>query len=55
MTEEELKEQYDEMLDKMYPLESIACNRFSTLLREGDEIAYNEGFNNYCDSIERDT
>jgi len=55
MNEDELKEQYNEVLDEMYPLEGIACNPFSILLEKGDLVAYNEGFNNYCDAIERDT
>jgi hypothetical protein len=50
MTEHEAYQQYNDMLDEMYPLEGIACNPFSTLLREGDPVAYDCGFADYCDT-----
>jgi len=50
MTEQEAYEQYDEMLNELYPLDGIHCNPFSTLLKAGDQIGYHEGFLNWCDS-----
>lgn len=52
MTEQEAYEQYDDMLNELYPLEGYACNAFSILLANGDPIAYNCGFSDYCDSQE---
>lgn len=52
MTEEEAKQQYNNMLDELYPLEGIACNPFCILLQKGDPIAYEQGFLDYWDSID---
>ena len=49
MTEDQAYESYNDMLDEMQPLDGIACNQFSVLLREGDPTAYNCGFSDYCD------
>lgn len=52
MTENEAYQEYNDFLDEMQPLTGFACNPFSILLQEGDPIAYNCGFNDYCDSQE---
>ncbi len=52
ITETEAYDQYNDMLNELYPLEGIACNAFSTLLYEGDRIAYNCGFSDWCDSMD---
>ena len=50
MDEQEARRLYDAMLNEMYPLEGINCNPFSILLREGDPIAYDEGFSDWLDA-----
>ena len=50
MDETEAYEQYNNMLDELQPLEGIACNPFSILLKEGDPIAYDCGFADFCDA-----
>lgn len=50
MTEREAYKQYDDMLNELYPLDGIACNPFSILLAEGDPVAYECGFADYCDN-----
>lgn len=52
ITEEQAYTRYNEFLDELQPLEGMACNPFSQLLREGDPIAYNCGFNDFCDGQE---
>ena len=54
MTEEQAYESYNDMLDELQPLDGIACNSFSQLLQEGDPIAYNCGFSDYCDSLDEE-
>lgn len=44
-------DEYDEMLNEMFPLEGIYCNPFSLLLKEGDPVAYEQGYLNWADSI----
>ena len=44
------KDQYDNWLDELQPLTGIACNCFSTLLKVGDPIAYNCGYDDFLDS-----
>ena len=53
-TEKEIKEQYNDFLNEQYPLEGIDCNCFSTLLEQGDSVAYDQGFMSYCDMQEID-
>jgi len=50
MTEDQAYESYNDFLDELCPLNGIACNPFCQLLQAGDPIAYNCGFNDYCDS-----
>lgn len=50
MTEQEAYEQYDDILNELYPLAGFACNPFSILLREGDNTAYEIGFADYCNN-----
>lgn len=52
MTEDQAYESYNDMLDEIQPLDGIACNPFCQLLKAGDPIAYNCGFNDYCDARE---
>jgi len=52
MTEDQAYESYNDFLDELQPLDGIACNPFCQLLQAGDPIAYNCGFNDYCDSQE---
>jgi len=52
MTEQEAYSEYDDMLNELYPLDGVACNPFSTLLKEGDPTAYDCGFADYCDAYE---
>ena len=51
MEEQKAREEYNAMLDEMYPLEGIHCNPFSILLAQGDPIAYDCGFNDWCDAM----
>ena len=50
MTEQEARQLYDEYLDELVPLEGVNCLPFSILLSRGDEIAYECGFNDWCDA-----
>ena len=50
MDEKDAKTLYNDMLDNLEPLENVHCNPFSILLEEGDPIAYDCGFNDFCDS-----
>ena len=52
MTEDQAYESYNDMLDELQPLDGFACNSFSQLLQAGDPIAYDCGFNDYCDGQE---
>ncbi len=52
MTEDEAYESYNDFLNELQPLYGIACNPFCQLLQAGDPIAYDCGFNDYCDSQE---
>jgi hypothetical protein len=52
ITENSANEQYDDMLNEMYPLEGCSCNSFATLLLAGDSIAYWCGFSDWCDSVD---
>lgn len=49
MSEDELYESFDEWLDELVPITEVHCNPFSILLKEGDPIAYNELFQEFCD------
>jgi hypothetical protein len=53
-TEREVRQDYDNWLNELYPLKGINCNPFSILLKEGDPIAYEEGFSDYCDANDID-
>lgn len=50
----ELYEQYDEMLDEVYGEVQIGGYSYytSNVLKNVDPIAYEEGFNDYVDSLE---
>lgn len=50
MTEKEAYKIYDDYLNELFPLEGFYCNPFSILLKNGDEIAYDTGFNDFCDA-----
>ena len=50
LTEKEAYSRYDDMLNELYPLTGCNCNPFSMLLAAGDEIAYNCGFDDFCDA-----
>lgn len=49
LTKSEVYQAYNDMLNELYPLEGINCNKFSTLLERGDPIAYECGFTDWCD------
>ena len=50
ISENDATEQYDDMLNEMFPLDGIACNCFSVLLEAGDPTAYNCGFTDWLDA-----
>ena len=52
LTDEQLHERYDDMLDEVYPDLTIAGMEFSTsnALKELDPIAYRVGFSDWVDS-----
>lgn len=52
LTDEQLHERYDDMLDEVYPDLIIAGMEFSTsnALKELDPIAYRVGFSDWVDS-----
>ena len=52
MSEDQAYESYNDMLNELVPLDGIACNPFCQLLQAGDPIAYNCGFNDYCEAQE---
>lgn len=56
MTEEEMNEQFDEMLDECYEVVKIGYLTFypSQILKECDPIAYQIGVQEYIDSILED-
>jgi hypothetical protein len=51
LTDEQLHERYDDMLDEVYPDLNIAGMEFSTsnALKELDPIAYRVGFSDWVD------
>ena len=53
LTETELRNQYDEMLDECYPIVKIGYLEFypSNILWKMDNIAYECGLSEYYDSI----
>tara|TARA_R100000781_G_scaffold110566_1_gene76108 strand:+ start:7807 stop:8007 length:201 start_codon:yes stop_codon:yes gene_type:complete len=56
MSDDDLKEQYDEMLDEIYPEIKIGTLTFSPsrVLRELDPTAYRIGLSEYEDSLMED-
>lgn len=55
-TDSEMEDRYQDTLDEIYGEVDIAGHSFSTgrALRELDEIAFREGFNNWIDSEVQD-
>ena len=43
------QKEYDDKLNEQVDLKGFYCNPFSILLKEGDLVAYNEGYNNFID------
>jgi hypothetical protein len=52
MTEDQTYESYNDYLNELQPLDGFACNPFCRLLQAGDPIAYDCGFNDYCDTYD---
>lgn len=52
LTEDQLREQYDDMLDEVFPSYEFAGATFlpSSLLRGADPIAYRVGFHGWLDA-----
>jgi|SaaInlStandDraft_2_1057019.scaffolds.fasta_scaffold861494_1 hypothetical protein len=44
------QKEYDDRLNENFPIEGFDCNPFSLLLKAGDPVAYNEGYNNFIDA-----
>lgn len=53
ISEMDALEQYDQMLDDVYPEVTLGFSSFlpSRILKEMDRIAYNEGFHDYVNSL----
>lgn len=53
MSDDDLKEQYDELLDEIYGEVKLGNLTFSPsrIIRELDPIAYRTGLNDYYDSL----
>jgi hypothetical protein len=53
MSDDELKEQYDELLDEIYGEVKLGNLTFSPsrIIRELDPVAYRTGLNDYEDSL----
>ena len=56
MTEYELEQQYDDMLNDVYGLSKIGGHEYDTAqaLRQVDPIAYRVGLHDYADSLMTD-
>lgn len=56
ITEQDLEDMFDDMLDECYPVVKIGESEFhpSTILKECDPIAYRIGKADYADSLVSD-